>query len=107
MLHLAAHGDPVCFDRAARPAREAQEGAANVVSLDGADTTLTVRTAPDDRGAVAEHLCDRAKEVLGSRQGVTANVGERAAADRIVAEAERARRIRHVVLGMNATAAAD
>ena len=61
----------------------------------------------DDGDAVAEHLGDRAEQILGGRQRVAAEVGERAAADRIVAEAERARRVGHVVLGVDAAVAAD
>ena len=90
VLHLAAHGDPARLDRAGRAAREAQEGAADVVGLDGAAPAAAVGTARDDGDAVAEHRVDRAEQVLGGRQRMAADVGERAAADRIVAEAERA-----------------
>ena len=107
MLHLASHGDPVRLNRAAGAAREAPEGAAHVVGLDRAAPAASVRPSADDRGAVAEHFGDRAEQVFRGGERVAADIGERAAAHRIVAEAEGRSRVSHVVLGVNAAIAAD
>ena len=85
VLHLPARRDPVRLDRAGGAAREAQEGAADVVDLDRAAAALAVRPLGDHRDAVAHDLGDRpgaGQQELGGGERMAADVGERAAARR-------------------------
>ena len=107
MLHLAPGGDPVRLDIAGRAVPETQEGAADVVHLDGAGLAVRAGAAGDGGDAIAHHAGDRPQQEFGGGKGVAADIGQRAAARRIVAEGEGAGRVGHVILGMDAAVAAD
>ncbi|MPL79712.1 hypothetical protein SDC9_25596 [bioreactor metagenome] len=107
MLHLASGGDPVALDRALRAILKTQEGAADVIHRDRAAAALAVGPFADHRDAVAHHLGNRTEQEFGGGQRMAADIGERSAPRRIVAEGPGAGGIGHVILGMQPAIAAD
>ncbi len=107
VLHLAPRRDPVALDAARGAVPEPQEGAAHIVGGHRPAAAPPVGTLADHGDAIAHDAGDGAAQELGRGQRMAADIGQRPAARRVVAERVGAVRIGHVVFAVNAAIAAD
>ena len=107
MLHLAAGGDPVALDRRRWRHWQSAEGAADVVDLTARRPPL-----PSGRSPITVTQSPMTRVIGPHRNSAvasawTADIGQRAAARRIVAEGVGAGGVGHVILAVDAAIAAD
>ena len=107
VLHLAAGRDPVALDGAGGAVLEHDEGAAHVVDLHGAPAAPFIGTLGDHGHAMPHHLGDRPEQIFRRGECVAADIGQRAAARRLVAEVGRRLGVGHVVLAVEAAVTQD
>src|SRR6516225_3211088 len=105
VLHLPPCRNPIRFDRAGGAVRETEERSADIVDFDALAATFAIRALLDHRDAIAHDPNDRAggwtQQELGRCQCVAADVGQRAAASRVMPEGERPSAVGHVVFGVD------
>ena len=107
MLHLAARRDPVALNQAGGTIGKAQKGPADIIDRHGFLAALSVGALVDHRHAIAHHAADRAAQKLRRCQRVAADIGQRPAARRVVAEGIGAIGVGHVIFGVGPAIAAD